>query len=360
MAGFSLKLPAGPQTVPAAYLIHGEELFLGRRFLRSLARFLAEPETGEAQVETFDLDAHRWPEIMDAAKSISFAFAPWRILAVEAKGAGAEDLSTGEAAAFRDYFASPSPRTVVAVLFQGKLRKTKPLAKAFAALPETIAATAEILPLKDRDLIPLIEKALEDLNKKATPKAVERILEITESDFARIASEVEKVSLFVGPKATIEADDVTALSSVKNFENYELTGALEDNNIDKALVILNSLFEEGTRPELIVGVLTGFFRDLLLAKTALREGRDPKDVFREVKPRITESYGGFYQRKLREFLAFLGRITAADAAGWLADLERIDRRIKKTEIDPETLIQVFLIRYGRAVSGRRVTSPGRR
>ena len=360
MAGFSLKLPADPRGVLPAYFITGEDLFPGRQFLKGLGVLLAEPETGEAQVETFDLADRRWGDVLDAARSIPLFFSPWRILIVEGKGADQADLSAGEAAAFRDYFASPSPRTVIAVLFKGKIQKTKPLAKAFAALPSTVAAMTEILPLKDKELVPLVEERFEKLKKGVTPEAVDRILEITESDFARIASEVEKISLYVGPKPTIEADDVTALSSVRNFENYELTAALEDNAIEKALVVLDSQFEEGAAPQLIVGMLTGYFRNLLLARTGLREGRDPKEIFREVKPQITEKFGAFYQRKLGEFLAFLNRTTDADAAGWLADLERIDRQIKKTDVDPRALIQAFLVKYGRTVSGRRVTSPGRR
>ncbi|MHB8053810.1 MAG: hypothetical protein ACYDH3_00950, partial [Candidatus Aminicenantales bacterium] len=113
-------------------------------------------------------------------------------------------------------------------------------------------------------------------------------------------------------------------------------------------------------PQLIVGTLVGFFRNLLLAKAGLREGRDPKDVFREIKPQIKEQYGGFYQRKLGEYLAFLGRISEAEVLRWLTDLERIDRRIKRTEGSPKELLQAFLIGFGRAASGRRVTSPGRR
>ena len=360
MAGFSLKLPAGPGDVPAAYLIHGEDLYVGRRFLMKLRGLLAEPESGEVQVETFDLADRGWSKVLDAARNLSLFFSPWRILVVEGKGAEQADLSAAETAAFRDYFASPSPRTVIAVLFQGKINKTKALAKVFASLPEAIAATAEILPLKDKELVPLVEERFAERNKKVTLEAVERILDITESDFARIASEVEKLSLYVDPKSTVEADDVTALSSIRNFENYELTAALEDGLIEKALVVLDSQFKEGIRPEIIMGTLTTFFRNLLLARTGLREGGDPKDIFREVKPQITEKYGGFYQRKLGEFLAFLNRITDADVAGWLEELERLDRRIKGTDLDPRSLIQAFLIGYGRTLSDRRVTSPGRR
>ncbi|MHB8056173.1 MAG: DNA polymerase III subunit delta, partial [Candidatus Aminicenantales bacterium] len=298
MAGLALKLPAGPQDVHPAYLIHGEDLFPGREFVRELGKLLTETETGEAQVETFDLATRGWADILDAAKSIPFFFSPWRILTVEGKGAGQEDLSAGAAAAFRDYFASPSPRTVIIVLFDGKIHKTKPLAKAFAALPDSVAATEEIVRLNDRDLAPKVKERFETVGKHVTPEAVECILDITESNFARIATEVEKICIYVGPKATIEADDVLALASVKNFESWELTSALEESSTERALVVLESLIDDGTAPQLIVGTLVGFFRNLLLAKAGLREGRDPKDVFREIKPQIKEQYGGFYQRKL--------------------------------------------------------------
>jgi len=360
MAGFELKLPAGPRDVLPAYFIYGEDLFPGRQFLRELGKLLTEAETGEAQVETFDPVVRGWGDVLDAAKSVPFLFSPWRILVVEGKGAGQEDLSSGEAAAFRDYFASPSPRTVIVVLFDGKIHKTKPLAKAFAALPDSVVATVEILPLNDKALAPKVKECFEAVGKHVTPEAVVCILDITESDFARIESEVEKICIYVGPKATIEADDVTALASVKNFENWELTAALEENSIERALVVLESMFDDGLKPEIIVGTLTGFFRNLLLAKTGLREGRDPKDVFREIKPQISEKFGGFYQRKLGEYLSFLGRITDTDVLRWLTELERIDKRIKTTDGSPKGLIQAFLIGFERSVWGRRVILPGRR
>jgi DNA polymerase-3 subunit delta len=360
MAGFPLKLPAGPRDVLPAYFIYGEDIYPGREFVRELRKILTEVETGEAQVETFDLVVRGWGDVLDAAKSVPFLFSPWRILVVEGKGAGQEDLSSGEAAAFRDYFASPSPRTVIVVLFDGKIHKTKPLAKAFAALPDSVIATVEILPLKDKDLAPMVQESFEALGKRATSEAVACILDITESDFARIASEVEKISIYIGPKTTIEADDVSALASVKNFENWELTAALEENSIERALVVLESLFDDGIAPQLIVGTIVGFFRNLLLARTRLREGRDPKDVFREIKPQISEKFGSFYQRKLGEYLSFLGRITDADVLRWLTDLERIDRRIKTTDVSPKGLIQAFLIGFDQSALGRRVTSPGRR
>jgi DNA polymerase III delta subunit len=166
--------------------------------------------------------------------------------------------------------------------------------------------------------------------------------------------------IYIGPKKTAEADDVTALSSIKNFQNWELTAALEAGETEKALVILDSLFNEGFAPELILAVLSGFFRNALLAKAGLREGRDPKEIFREIKPQISEKYGGFYQKMLGEYFALLGRIKDADLLRWLTELEDMDRKIKSTNALPKEMIQAFVVSFGRKTEGRRVTSPGRR
>ncbi|MBN1938983.1 MAG: hypothetical protein JW843_05330, partial [Candidatus Aminicenantes bacterium] len=101
------------------------------------------------------------------------------------------------------------------------------------------------------------------------------------------------------------------------------------------------------------------FRTLHLAKAGLREGRDPKDVFREAKPQVSEKFGGFYQRMLGEYLGLLDRTRDADILRWLTELQEIDRRLKSTDLPPREMLQAFIVSYGRTAGGRRVTSPRR-
>jgi len=360
MSGLPMIPEARADRVLPAYFFHGEDLFPARRFIRDLRSALTTPESETVQVETFALDDQGWRDILDVAKSLPFFFSPWRILVVEAKGAGMEDLSAAEAAAFRDYFAAPTDRTTIVTLFEGKIRKTKPLAKAFEALPDSVAWVREIKPLKDKDLLPWVDERLAALGKRTTTEAIERLLDIAGNDLGRLDSEIEKIVTFIGSKKTVEADDVSALSSEKSFANWELTDALERGAGDKALVVLNSFFSDGTAPELLLAVLSGFFRDLLLAKAGLRDQRDPKEIFREIKPQISEKYGNFFQTKFREYFALVDRIAEADLRKWLGDLERIDLRIKSTDVSPQAMIEAFMIEFGRRGAGRRVTFPGRR
>jgi len=359
MPGLPTIPPVRADRVLPAYVFSGEDLFAARRFVRDLRRILTVPDSESVQVETFNLDVHGWREILDVAKSLPFFFAPWRVLVVEGKGASQEGLSAAEAAAFRDYFAAPTDRTTIVILFEGKIHKVKPLGKALAALPDSVALALELKPLKDKDLKPWIEERFEALGKRAAPEAIERLLDIAGSDLGRLDTEIEKVVTFVGSKKSVEADDISALSTVKNFENWELNAAIETGSTDRALVILKSLFDEGLAPELIFSCLIGFFRDLLLARAGLRDGRDPKEIFRDIKPQISEKFGSFYQTKLKEFFDLVGRISDADLLRRLGELERIDLRIKTTDVEPEAMIQAFLTDFGRTAGGRRITLPGR-
>jgi len=360
MAGFSIQVPDRAEDARPAYFFYGENIYEARCFIGELRRLLSDPQGEAVEIETFNLAAHRWRDIFDVAKNMPFFFSPWRILVVEGKGAGQEDLSAGEAAAFRDYFAFPPPRTTIVVLFEGRIRKAKPLGKAISALPESVARIEEIVPRKDRELKPLVAERFEALGKQATPEAVERILDIAGSEIARIDSEVEKLTIYVGPKKTVEADDVTALCSAKSYNHWELTAALEAGETEKVLIIVESMFEKGDAPELVLAVLSGFFRTALLAKAGLREGRDPREIFREAKPGIPEKYGDFYQKMFGEYLALLGRIKDADLLRWLTELEEMDRRVKSTEVAPKEMIQAFVVSFGRKAADRRVTSPERR
>jgi DNA polymerase-3 subunit delta len=360
MSGFSFQVPARPEDVLPAYVFYGADLFPARKFARELREALSDSPDEPAHVESFNLTDRRWREVLDTAKTLPFFFSPWRILAVEGKGAGQEGLSNAEATILGEYFASPAPKTTIILMFQGPLHKTKPLGKALWALPSSVVRFVEITQMKDKDLKPLVEERFAALGKRPTPEAVDRILDVTGSDIARIDSEINKLDIYLGPRTTVEADDVSALSSVKSFHYWELNAALESGDIEKTLVIINSQFDKGEAPELILAVLSGFFRDLLLAKSGLREGRDPKDVFREVKPQISEKFGGFYQKMLGEYLGLLDRIKDKDLLGWLTELQEMDRKLKSTDVSPKEMIQVFVVSYGRKISGRRITSSARR
>jgi len=331
------------------YFFHGEELFLARQFIRELETALISPDIQNINMERFNLAESGWRDIMDVARTIPFFFSPWRLIIVDIEGAGGEELTEDEQKILKEYFASPTPRTILVVLFSGKIRKTKPLAKLFSSLPPSAVLVKELKILKGEGLFAWAEEKLASLGKRASAEAIDRLIEMTGNNLQRLDNELEKLVTYAGDKKLIEADDVIHLSAgVRDFENWALRDSLEKADYKECLRIINKRFQEGDKPELhVLYQLSSFFRDILLAKSWLSEKKDRKEIFREFKPQITEKMGPFYSTKSREFFHLVEGLSQKDVVRLIAQLEQVDLKIKTTEVSPQALFESFIYEYRR-------------
>ena len=342
------------------YLFHGDELFPAYQFIEELKRELVTGEGEPAAEERFDLDETGWRDIVDRARNMPFFFSPWRIFVVEAGKPAHEELGAPEQAVLKEFLAGPPPKTVLIVLFQGRVRTTKPLFKIFDGQPETVVQVREMKPLRGDRLAAWAESKATALNKRLGPGALDRLLEIVGGDLRLLDGEMEKLATYVGERKTIERNDVQAVSDwVKSFEGWDLTDALELGDVRQALLVLERSLAEGVPAVSIVNSLAGLFRDLLLARTGLDAGRDRREIFKELRPRIQQSWGTFYNAKLRAFFGMVERIPAAEVGRMLEDLEALDLKLKSTESDERTLLAVFLYEFAVASRPERPTSRAR-
>jgi DNA polymerase III delta subunit len=118
-------------------------------------------------------------------------------------------------------------------------------------------------------------------------------------------------------------------------------------------------FDEGAAPQFVLGQVGGFLKSILLAKSLLREGKDRREAFKEIRPGITERMGGFYQRRLAEFFAAVDALSARNLGRLIEELQAADLKIKTSDAAGRTLLESFVVYYGRMRKGRRSTSPGR-
>jgi DNA polymerase-3 subunit delta len=246
------------------------------------------------------------------------------------------------------------------VFFQGRLARTKDLLKLFESLPRTVASVEEMKPYRERELRPWIEESAARLGKTIAPDAAERLVETVGADLRLLDAELEKLAVFAGEKKSIEKADVLAVSDwVKDFDPWELTNALEAGQTGRAILIMDKLLAEGVAPQVLMGYLAGFFRDLLLGRIGLAEGRDRKAIFAEVRPNIKEAWRQLYGEKFRTYFDMVDRLPLAEMARLLDALQEIDLRMKSSEVEAKPLLQAFLYDFGRMVGRGGVTSRGR-
>jgi DNA polymerase-3 subunit delta len=332
------------------YIFYGEEMFFGRRFLRELQAAFGPSEA--AGFETFSLPRTPWSEILDVARTLPFAFSPWRVLVVEADPAEIEDVTDEERTNIKAYFAAPTPRTALVVFLAGRSLKTHPLTRLFSALPRSAVAIVESKRLKPQDLEELMNEKLASEGKGITFEAGRYLIEASGNDPEFLGRELDKLVAYVGERKVIDVPDVDLLSTgVRELLRWELSAALERGDIEGSLRYIKRMFDEVKSAELIVlSQLADFFRDLLLAKAGLRENRSREEIFAELRPRIMARFGKFYWDKLREFFTPVDRLGDQDIGRLVDRLERVDVTIKTAggDTDRQTLLEAVVFEYGRA------------
>lgn len=347
MNKFFLPKEIDEKTLLSCYFFYGEETFLAYQFIQELKKSLISPDVQDYNLERFNLEDNSWMDIIDVARTAPFLFSSWRIIVVKVPKGRKETLSTTDKKILKDYLYSPSSRSVMVIIFSGKIRKDSPLFKFFSSLPSSLVGVKELKPLKEGALFAWMDKKLLVLGKTATPEAKKRLEELIGSNLRRVNNELEKLVTFIGEKKRIELDDVNQVSGwVKTFVEWEISDNLEKADFKQSLIVLDNLFKEGIKPELIIGIITRFFRDLFLAKLWLRErDRDRKSIFKDLKPHIKERYGKFYRDKYRTFFSLVEKISVKELNRFLNELGKIDLRIKTSDVSARILLESFLFDY---------------
>jgi DNA polymerase III delta subunit len=328
------------------YFLYGEETYLAHQFARQLKDALISPEAQGFNLERFNLEDSRWADIIDLARTVPFFFSPWQIVIVEVSEGCADKLTSLEENILKEYFLSPSRRTVLIVIYSGKIKKFYPLVKFFTSLPSSSVFLKNLRPLKDASLIAWIDRKLEGLGKSATPEARKRLVEIVGNDLQRLDNELEKIATYVAERRVVDLDDVNQVCDwVKTFVAWELTDCLEKADYEQTLIVLNRLFRDGVDSEYVLGIMANFFRDLLLAKLWLKENRDKTEIFAELKPRIDKKFGNLYVTKFKELFALIEGFSEDDLSRTLEELRQIDLLIKTTDASAQVLLERFVFDY---------------
>ncbi len=350
------------ETLIPCYFFYGDETFLAWEFVKELKEGLISPEIQDYSVERFNLEDNSWAEVIDSARALPIFISPCRIIVVEVSKGKKESLSSREESILKDYFSSPPSKTVIVIVFSGKIKKNTSLFKFFSSLSSAVVSLKELRYLKEEALFAWMDKKFLSQGKTAAFEAKIKLQELAGNDLRRVNNEIEKLITFVGEKKVIELDDVNQVCGwVKIFFEWEIADSLGKVDFERSLIVLNNLFKEGVKPEYILGSMAKFFRDIFLAKISLKEkDSDRKAVFKELRPHIHEKFGNFYRVKFKEFFSLVEKFSMRDLNRVLAELEEVDLKMKTTSLTPQTLLESFLFDYCSPRKKERITWRERR
>ncbi|MEO8596621.1 MAG: DNA polymerase III subunit delta [Candidatus Solibacter sp.] len=277
-AQFQSRIKKG--AVPPVTLLLGPEAYERRRIKEALMAGL--PPDGFSQ---HDLSELTLAEVLDDARALSL-FASERLIWVgnaelalpRGKAAAAEEddsdapasAGSGDAAPLASYVKDPTPGVTIVFEairfdFEGDdKRKQERVRKFYAAIPDVV----ELQKYSPQEARQEAEGLIRKAGFRIDPAALDLLIEALGAEIARVAVEIEKLSLFAGDRA-IGVDDITAMvPDARATTIFALVNALGRRDRGRALGILDTLTREGEYLPLALAFLSTQFRMALVAREA--------------------------------------------------------------------------------------------
>jgi DNA polymerase-3 subunit delta len=265
--------------IAPAYLFLGAEAYQGRRCREALLDAilgLGERENGLAQ---YDLTEASLTQIVDDARALSLFAAERVILISNAEAAlprqkfdeddGSEAPGAGGMGDLAAYLKDPSPGVVL--LFEAarfelegeEKKKLERVRKFYSAISDAIELERFSLDEARAEAQGLARRA----QLAVEPGTLDLLVEALGGDVARIAVEIEKLSLYSAGSRTISVDDIAALvPDARSTTIFALVNALGRRDRARGLALLDTLCREGEYLPLALAFLSTQFRLALVSK----------------------------------------------------------------------------------------------
>lgn len=236
--------------------------------------------------------------------------------------------------ALAEHITQMSDFTILILLVDEMLDAANPLVKAAEKHGKVIQST---IP-KGAALENWITRRAKSNDVKIQPDAVTLLANYIGGHLRLLANELDKLSTYVGPGATITTKEVRLLSAqVQEARIFDLTDALAGRNRKQALTILHDLLADGEPPIRLMSTITSQVRSLLLVKELSQRGMRAAQIASTVgiAPFVAEKA----LRQVRNF-------STQQLEGTYRQLLATDAALKRSRMAPEMALDLLLVNFG--------------
>jgi DNA polymerase-3 subunit delta len=221
------------------YFLYGPEDYLIEEEIRRLLNQTLSPKERGFNLHLFNGEEHGGQEIVQTAQTLPM-FSQYRFVLIR----GADQFDEENVETLLPYIRNPSPSTCFVMCGQ-----TLGLWKRYQKEIEKIGKVIEYPRLKGKGLVSWIRKRMEEKGKIISEEAAGYLIEVVGDHLQDLDNGLEKVFLSVGSKKKIELSDVEGITSeVKVSTVFDLTDAIGQQNLEKALTILEKALESKAIP----------------------------------------------------------------------------------------------------------------
>lgn len=120
----------------------------------------------------------------------------------------------------------------------------------------------------------LLAKQAQELDLELAPGCAEILVESMGTDLMTLASELEKLKLFVAPRKKITQEETLAILAGGILENvFDLTEAIGQKNLRRSYKLFERFHEQGEPLIKTVSLVISHFRKILITKEALTQSQ---------------------------------------------------------------------------------------
>ncbi len=307
------------EKVGTLYHLTGDEDFLKEEVWKKLARLLVPPE-----LKIFNLDILYGAET-SADEIINKALT----VPVNAKKRVVLVFDMHKLSLFsKDMllaFLPKVPDSVCLILLSPKSAKQTKLYQAL----ERIGTTVEFERLWENRVPGWILNRARELGKAIEKGAVRSLQDAVGTNLADLASEIDKLLIYVGDRDTITEQDVlVAVGPSRSYNVFQLIDSIGEKNCGKSLLILSDLILSGEKPGGMVYWLTNHLERLILTKGFRFGSGQSLASFLRLPPFLASKYQrqapNFTLKALEKGLELLYQADVDLKSGLMADRTRME------------------------------------
>jgi DNA polymerase-3 subunit delta len=217
--------------------------------------------------------------------------------------------------------------------------------------------------MKQRGLLAeAIRETLSKMGKKLSQGAVTELGKRAGFDIQGSLGEVEKLITYVGDKTVVDEEDVrVAVGKTKEDSVFDLTSAIVEKDVEKALLTVRHLLDQGVHHLMILTMIIREIRLLLQGKIILNSGmplayrpemdysRFQKSVYPSIKKSADtqgKNRGWIFSQHpyvIYNALKNCGFFSYDELVGYMDRLVDIDIELKTTGIKPKLALEHLLV-----------------
>jgi DNA polymerase III subunit delta len=313
-------------TVRSVYAMVGPESYLARGSVGLVKKAVHGDESDEMSLSSYTGSEAKAELVINALRTVSLMGGRPLVIIRDA-----DKMPKDTVEALATYLKSPvesSTLVLIAEKLDGRSKMMQLLGKA--------GLIVECKPLYENKIPYWINMQVKRGDKSISQEAAKFMAEMVGNDLGQLSQAIERVSLYVGDRKTIELTDVEqAIAETHQRTIFELTDAVGKRNLSLALSLLHNILENAVQPVMIVTMLARHFRILIKAK--------------EVEGRMNgqgelAKYLGVHPFFLKNYLQQSKNFSNSELRRSFSVLHHCDREIKSSRVVRERILERALFK----------------